>query len=189
MVQTHSGRARRMTYGFQKGLAFPGGDANCPFRMGGTLVLLSVLPSQNETRTLWRALMLGWRPSATIEFLHAQNEMQTLANPNGEQSTVHQCNSGSATPRLCIQRNPRATCEPVVAHTHSGLAKLMFAVAEDGHPMVHTQSGLAKPTHAGSERNADPMLHTHSGLAKPRSCSPSRKCEPHGVHTHSRRNR
>jgi hypothetical protein len=126
---------------------------------------------------------------ATIEFLHAQNGMQTLANPNGEQSTVHQCNSGSATPRLCIQRNPRATCEPVVAHTHSGLAKPMFAVAEDGHPMVHTQSGLAKPTLAGSERNADPMLHTHSGLAKPRSCSPSRKCEPHGVHTHSRRNR
>ena len=87
-----------------------------------------------------------------------------------------------------------------------GRRNVGFAFPErDANRMVHTHSGLAKPTFCTlrtrcdvwctlilawrnlsftfPERDANPMVHTHSGLAECGFCIPRTRCEPYGAYS------
>ena len=185
-------------------------------------------------RTLWCTLILGWRnlgfafperDANPMVYIRSGSAKRKFCVPERDANPMVHTHSGLAKLKFCV---PRTRCEPYGAHSfwvgetyvlrsqneiRSLWCKLVlawrnlgFAFPErDANPMVHTHSGLAKPSFcvprtgcepmvhiilgwrnksfAFPERVANPIVHTHSGLTNPRFCVPRTRCEPNGAHS------
>ena len=182
MAHTHSGlakpklssfRTRRETYGTHS------------VWFGET----PALHSQNEMRTLWRTLILGWR---NLGFAFSERD----ANP------MVQIHFGKAKPRLCIPRTryePRGAHslwvgETYVAHAPNerqtpwrtpslGWRYLSFAFPERDTVWCTLILGWPYLGCALPRRDANHMVHTHSRLPKPRFRIPRTRCELDAAHS------